>query len=226
MTTAVSPPKSHQRALTVPVNNSFEEYVETLSEQQAMALLALSHTPIEYHLYCVMRAETLKTNNRTGAFGIRRLSTLTGLNSYGSIRRGCIGLLNKRNIETISTDDSQRRVAYLVFTPAEIFSRRRAAGIAPYPKEIRGCEANTALGLTIERIVRHRNLSPREALVVLFCIEGLTNAEIGKKLRISEHTVKFHLRRIFARFGLKRRTELVSRFLIKGAWRGREEILF
>jgi LuxR family maltose regulon positive regulatory protein len=187
-----------------------------------MALLALSHSPIEYRLYCVMRAETLKTHNCVDAFGIRRLMTLTGLNSYGSIRRGCIGLLSKLNIESISNGNPQRRVAYRVFSPAEIFERRRAAGIAPYPREVQGCEATTAFGLTIERIVRSRDLSPREALVVLFCIEGLTNAEIGKKMRISEHTVKFHLRRIFARFGLKRRTELVSRLLIQGA-RQREE---
>jgi LuxR family maltose regulon positive regulatory protein len=222
MTIAVNASDSHQRAVTVPISNSFEECLESPSEEQAMALLAFSHSPIEYRLYCVMRAETLKTHNRVGDFGIRRLMTLTGLNSYGSIRRGCIGLLSKLNIESISNDNSHRRVAYRVFSPAEIFERRRAAGIAPYPREVQGCEATTAFGLTIERIVRCRDLSPREALVVLFCIEGLTNAEIGKKMRISEHTVKFHLRRIFARFGLKRRTELVSRLLIQGA-RQREE---
>jgi LuxR family maltose regulon positive regulatory protein len=222
MTIAVNASDSHQRAVTVPISNSFEECLESPSEEQAMALLALSHSPIEYRLYCVMHGETLKTHNRVGDFGIRRLMTLTGLNSYSSIRRGCIGLLSKLNVESISNDNSQRRVAYRVFSPAEIFERRRAAGIAPYPREVQGCEATTAFGLTIERIVRCRDLSPREALVVLFCIEGLTNAEIGKKMRISEHTVKFHLRRIFARFGLKRRTELVSRLLIQGA-RQREE---
>lgn len=226
MTIAANTSNSHQRAVTVPISNSFEGCHEPLSEAQAMALLALSHTPIEYRLYCVMLAETVKTHNRIDAFGIRRLMTLTGLNSYGSIRRGCLGLLNKLNIESISNGDSLRRVAYRVFSPEEIFARRRAAGIPPYPGEVQGCEANTAFGLTIEMIVRCRTLSPREALVVLFCIEGLTNAEIGKKLRISEHTVKFHLRRIFARFGLKRRTELVSRLLIQGARQGREEVLY
>ena len=43
-------------------------------------------------------------------------------------------------------------------------------------------------------------------------IEGY--AEIGKRLLVSTETVKFHFRRIFLKFGVRRRTELVSRLLM------------
>ncbi|HCX28418.1 MAG TPA: hypothetical protein DHU55_01390 [Blastocatellia bacterium] len=46
------------------------------------------------------------------------------------------------------------------------------------------------------------------------CVQGLTNAEIGSRLLVTEQTVKFHLRRIFVKFGVKRRAELISRLLL------------
>jgi len=41
----------------------------------------------------------------------------------------------------------------------------------------------------------------------------MTNAQIGDRLCISEQTVKFHLRHIFIKYGVKRRAELISRLL-------------
>lgn len=83
----------------------------------------------------------------------------------------------------------------------------------PYPDEVCGYESNRAFGQIIQRVVERNDLSRREALVVLCCAEGLSNAEIGTRLKISEQTVKSHLRQIFDKFGVKRRTELVSRLL-------------
>jgi DNA-binding CsgD family transcriptional regulator len=62
-------------------------------------------------------------------------------------------------------------------------------------------------------VVERNDLSRREALVILCCALGLSNAEIGARLHISEQTVKSHLRQVFDKFGVKRRTELVSRLL-------------
>ena len=56
-------------------------------------------------------------------------------------------------------------------------------------------------------------LSRREAQVALCCAEGLTNAEIGRKLFITEQTVKFHMRHLFVKVGVRRRGELISRLL-------------
>ena len=73
--------------------------------------------------------------------------------------------------------------------------------------------AITVFEKALVRIIENARLSRREAQVALRCAEGLTNAEIGRKLDVTEQTVKFHLRHIFVKFGVKRRTELISRLL-------------
>ncbi|WP_026529360.1 response regulator [Haematomicrobium sanguinis] len=52
-------------------------------------------------------------------------------------------------------------------------------------------------------------LSPREVEVISAVSEGLSNAEIGKKLFITEATVKTHLIRIFGKLGTQDRTRAV-----------------
>ena len=59
-----------------------------------------------------------------------------------------------------------------------------------------------------------RTLTTRELEVFRGASRGLTNAEIGTRLMVSEQTVKFHLRHIFIKFGVKRRAELISRLLL------------
>ena len=53
-------------------------------------------------------------------------------------------------------------------------------------------------------------LSPREIEVLRMIAEGLGNKEIASKLRISDHTVKFHISSIFAKLGASSRTEAVT----------------
>ncbi|HEX8708592.1 MAG TPA: helix-turn-helix transcriptional regulator [Pyrinomonadaceae bacterium] len=194
-----------------------------------MALLALSHTLIEHKLYEVMLAETAAVSTRLGAFSTRRLMVLTGLQGYSSIRRGLTGLTEKLSIQrqTVAGDADPQQLGnvYYIFTPEEIFERRRAAGISPYPKEVQPFESNLAFGVAIERVVGLNNLSRREAQVALCCAQGLTNAGIGEKLHVSEQTVKFHLRHIFVKFGVRRRAELVSRLLTQGGEKERLNLL-
>ena len=197
----------------VPVSLPLDTDQKHPKVPRGIALLALSHTAIEHRLYEVMHAETLAAGRNAGIFSIRRLLGLSGLRSHGSVVRGCAGLISKRSIEGVPQDSSRRSCLYRVFGPDEIFARRRAVGMAPYPDEVRGYESSRAFGQLIERVVERNDLSRREALVVLCCAEGLSNAEIGTRLQISEQTVKSHLRQIFDKFGVKRRTELVSRLL-------------
>ena len=92
--------------------------------------------------------------------------------------------------------------------------RRNARGVAAYPTEVRIGEGNQYFERAIKRVVANNNLSRREARVALCCVEGLTNAQIGGRLNVSEQTVKFHLRHIFIKFGVRRRAELISRLLM------------
>ncbi|GLW05094.1 DNA-binding response regulator [Microtetraspora sp. NBRC 13810] len=59
-------------------------------------------------------------------------------------------------------------------------------------------------------------LSPREAEVLALVAKGLTNAEVGKRLFISETTVKTHLLRIFGKLGVSDRTAAVTTALDLG----------
>jgi DNA-binding NarL/FixJ family response regulator len=52
-------------------------------------------------------------------------------------------------------------------------------------------------------------LSEREQQVVAMVAEGMTNKEISRQLRISEHTVKNHIFRIFDKLGISSRVELL-----------------
>jgi DNA-binding NarL/FixJ family response regulator len=52
-------------------------------------------------------------------------------------------------------------------------------------------------------------LSEREQQVVAMIAEGMTNKEISRQLRISEHTVKNHVFRIFDKLGISSRVELL-----------------
>src|SRR5947199_376968 len=71
--------------------------------------------------------------------------------------------------------------------------------------------SSQAMAGPVKRIVNLGSLSRREAQVALCCAQGLTNAEIGARLQVGEQTIKFHLRNIFVKFGVKRRADLVSR---------------
>jgi DNA-binding NarL/FixJ family response regulator len=60
------------------------------------------------------------------------------------------------------------------------------------------------------------SISPRERDVLAQVAQGLTNAEIGKVLFISETTVKTHIMRIFTKLGVSDRTAAVTRAIEQG----------
>ena len=111
-------------------------------------------------------------------------------------------------------DRKREGASYRIFKPEEIFERRRAAGLRPIRKRLKP-QRSPGFNRAIERVVSNSNLSRREAQVALSCAEGITNAEIGQRLFVSEQTVKFHLRNVFIKFGVRRRTELISRLLLQ-----------
>lgn len=182
-------------------------------DQPALALVALSHSPAEQCLYAAMLMAANANGDPPEPLTAKRLMTLTGLRSASTVRRGLEGLLAKLSIERQPKVDGNGGrdggTAYLVYQPEEVIARRNAQGL-------RGIESralNYSLDRAIRRVVDHRNLSRREAQVALCCVEGLTNAEIGSRLQVTEQTVKFHLRHVFLKFGVKRRAELISKLL-------------
>ena len=55
-----------------------------------------------------------------------------------------------------------------------------------------------------------KSLTSREREIVLALAEGLSNKDVGRRLNISEGTVKVHLHNIYSKLGVKNRTALVA----------------
>jgi DNA-binding CsgD family transcriptional regulator len=202
--------------LVVPFDTLANQGTDCNNNSQAMAMLALTHTFIEHRLYQALLSEVTAVHTRVCTFGLRQLMTLTQLPNYSAIRRGIRGLIGKLSIEQhkmAGTGFSPQGAVFLVFTPDEIFARRAAAQFTSSPGLNQTVTESKNFAPAIERLAERYDLSRREAQVALCCAQGLTNAQIGERLYISEQTVKFHLRHIFVKYGVKRRAELISRLL-------------
>ena len=192
------------------------EQNERATNDQAKALVVLSHSPVERRLYASMLLASNGDSNGGQLFTVRSLMGLSGIQSLSTVRRGLEGLVSKFSVEREGRahvdGPRDQGVAYRVFPPEEVIARRNENGFVPYGKGI--ATSDRSFERVIQRVAENRNLSRREAQVALCCAEGLTNAEIGLRLMVTEQTVKFHLRHIFIKFGVKRRAELISRLLL------------
>jgi len=54
-------------------------------------------------------------------------------------------------------------------------------------------------------------LNERELEALQLIAEGLTNQEIADRLYLSLHTIKIHTRNVYAKLGVKNRTQAVAR---------------
>ena len=62
----------------------------------------------------------------------------------------------------------------------------------------------------VPQVSSSEHLTPRERELLRFLGEGLGNREIAEALGLTDHTVKFHLRSIYSKLGVRSRTEAVS----------------
>ena len=183
----------------------------------ALALVALSHSSVEHRLYSAMLSGT--THDGLQTFTTRQLKSITGISSLSTIRRGLEGLIAKLSIERSEKPNGrgprEHGACYAAFTPDQVIARRTEQGFPANGKfDGNHNHGKHSFERAVARVAENKQLSRREAQVALCCVEGLTNAEIGSRLDVSEQTVKFHLRHIFVKFGVRRRAELISRLLM------------
>jgi DNA-binding CsgD family transcriptional regulator len=101
--------------------------------------------------------------------------------------------------------------------PTRIMDREYCAGSAAQPHRTMSgsclLRAERELLATGER-VRTRTIETRdelttqEAQVARLAHDGLSNAEIGARLFISQHTVAYHLRKVFTKLDITSRSQL------------------
>jgi DNA-binding NarL/FixJ family response regulator len=98
--------------------------------------------------------------------------------------------------------------------PAEIIAALEAAhaGLAVLTPEILDAILPRSGELSAEgELPPGEPLTQRESSVLALMAEGAGNKEIGARLGISEHTVKFHVSSILGKLGAASRTEAVAR---------------
>ncbi len=86
--------------------------------------------------------------------------------------------------------------------------RQVAAGRMVFPQAARRWLAQA----TTPESANPNALTEREQAVLALVAEGQSNAQIAAALNLSENTVKFHLRSIFAKLGVTNRTEAAARY--------------
>lgn len=206
-------PKSHRLdSETYPLGEK-NEHPDSGFE---LAFVALSHTPVEHRLYTAM-LDGRGENGSEPNFTARSLMSVTGIGSLSTTRRGLEGLVAKLSVERLKANGNGKRdnpTVYRAYQPADVIQRRRQSGNGTTEHASALPRPRPSFDRAIARLAENVMLSRREAQVALCCVEGLTNAQIGQRLDVSEQTVKFHLRHIFVKFGVKRRAELISRLLI------------
>ena len=65
----------------------------------------------------------------------------------------------------------------------------------------------------MERLGRRRSddLTPSEGRVAALVAQGLSNKEVAQALFVTVHTVEVHLSRVYAKLGVRSRTQLAGR---------------
>ncbi len=94
---------------------------------------------------------------------------------------------------------SESGIAHRLFT---------AMGIGGFAERARNAMVATGASVGTRPAETRDNLTVQEAQIARLASDGLTNTEIGARLFISARTVEWHLRKVFAKLGVRSRRDL------------------
>ncbi len=181
------------------------ELVATATDGEEALALAANHTPDVVLMDLRMpRLDGIEATRRlrAGQPDIRVIALTTYADDesvLGALRAGARGYLTK--------DASSQEIRAAILTVA--------AGQAALDPAVQH-HVVSALASDGERAPDQNtpqlpdDLTPREAEVLGLIAEGLTNAEIAERLFVSPTTVKSHINHLFAKAGLRDRTQAVN----------------
>lgn len=108
--------------------------------------------------------------------------------------------------QTLRRAGKRRAADALIGTARELYSSLGAQTyVARCDRELK------AGGLHVQRAQRgHAELTPQEEAVTLLVVQGLSNREVAAELYVSPKTVQYHLTRIYAKLGVRSRSELTA----------------
>lgn len=120
------------------------------------------------------------------------VNDLGDLQGFALLQLGVKGIVTHRDAESLG-----KAIAFV------------AGGGVRMPRGLMARFLDSSFALTSPTPVTNRRLSHRERQVLDGVVKSQSNKEIGNELHISESTVKFHLARIFRKFRVRRRAELI-----------------
>jgi DNA-binding CsgD family transcriptional regulator len=88
-------------------------------------------------------------------------------------------------------------------------------GMEAFAERARGELLATGEHMLRRTVETRDDLTPQERQIAQLARDGLSNSEIGTRLFISQHTVAYHLRKVFTKLEVTSRNQL-ARVLAKG----------
>ncbi|MDT4291843.1 response regulator transcription factor [Methylomonas sp. MO1] len=125
---------------------------------------------------------------------------------FQALRLGAMGFIVKTVSRQVFVDALRDVLAGKVYLPASAVGQQRATSLdVGSVTEIPEVTDSASLGLT-----------QREFEVLTWLVQGIGNKQIARQLGIEEQTVRNHLRPIYQKFGVAKRTELLVKVFERG----------
>jgi DNA-binding CsgD family transcriptional regulator len=107
---------------------------------------------------------------------------------------------------------------FIIIVVAYIFRQRdmqklnsMETELQKYLLQIKDSKSNKTSERDIKKLAVKNTLSEREAEVLYFINEGMSNAEIAKKIFVSTNTIKYHIKNIYLKLDVKNRVEALNK---------------